>query len=245
MSKLFNTDDDQVEEIVIPTDDPLAPFMAKYTDAQGIAKALVAKDAHIKNLERENAEARVEIAARSNVEETVDRLLQAKSVNPPITPGETNPPGQPNGSNTASTGLTAADVEKLLAQREQETKAKANQDYIRKELEARYGKEYPSVVAAKAKEIGESMEFFEALAQTRPAVLLNLLGPAPARQDPVFKPQVLNTTGTALGMTQPATRTQKHYAQLKKTNPAEYFKPKTQNQMYEDSMKLGEAFFDV
>lgn len=243
MTKLF-TDVDQVEEIVIDQNDPLAPFKAKYTDDAGIAKALVEKDNFIRQLQKENAEARVEIAARVNVEETVDRLLAAK-VNPPITPDGTPPSGQPNGTPQASTGLTAEDVEKLLAQREQEGKAKANQAYTLKELEARYGPAYISVVTAKAKEMGESMEYFETLAQTRPAVLLNLLGPAPARTESAFKPQVLNTTSQALGMQQSPNRTQKFYAQLKASKPSEYFSPKIQNQMYADSMKLGEAFFDV
>lgn len=249
MSKLFNDDTTTVEEtIVIPTDDPLAPFKAKYTDEAGIAKALVTKEEYIKRLERENAEARVELAARSNVEDVVDRLLKSKPATPLTPPGETNPQGQQTGSQpqTSTQGLTAEDVEKLLAQREQEATAKANQKYTIEKLTERYGKDYVSVVQAKAKEMGESMEFFETLAQTRPAVLLNLLGPAPAQQQSTFKPQTVNTTGQTLGMQNSPVRTEKYYQELKKRIPiSEYLSPKIQNQRYADSMKLGEAFFDV
>lgn len=247
MPALFKDETEVEETIVIDPNDPLAAFKAKYTDEAGIAKALVTKEGYIKRLERENAEARVEIAARANVEDVVDRLIKSKPANPLIPPVETNPPGQQNGSQppTSTQGLTAEDVEKLLAQREQEATAKANQKYTVERLTERYGKDYISVVQAKAKEIGESMDFFEALAQTRPAVLLNLLGPAPAQAPATFKPQTVNTTSTVLGTQQNSGRTHKYYENLKKTNPTEYFKPKTQNMMYQDSMKLGEAFFDV
>lgn len=248
MSKLFTDDETEVEPIVIPTDDPLAPFKAKYTDETGIAKALIAKDDHIKRLERENAEARVALAASSNVEEVVDRLLKAKITANPPTNLENNPQGQPNGntSQSTSTGLSAADVEKMLAEREQQSKAKSNQEFVIKELTNRYGPDYTRVVAQKAKEMGESMDFFEALAQTRPNVLLNLL-PAPTQQkDPVFTPAPLNTTGHTLGSHTTAERTQRYYQELKKKMPiSEYLSPKIQNQMYADSMKLGEKFFDV
>lgn len=248
MTKLFN-DETEVETIVIPTDDPLAPFKTKYTDEAGIAKALVAKDDHIKRLERENAEARVELAARTNVEEVVDRLLKAKDANPPNNLENTNNSGQPNGTPPTSTGLTAAEVEKMLAERDQQSKAKSNQDFIVKELTNRYGPDYTRVVAQKAKEMGESMEFFEALAQTRPNVLLSLLPAATQQQkDQVFTPSssAVNTTGTTLGLHSSTERTQRYYQDLKKKMPiAEYLSPKIQNQMYQDSMKLGEKFFDV
>lgn len=240
MTKLFEDLEDE-PEVSIPEDDPLKPFLEKYKDPLGIAKSLVEKDRFIKQLQRENGEVRADLASRISVEEKVDRLLQGNTT-PPIPPLETPSGGQQ--SEKPTSGLSLEDVEKLLDKKKQETVAEQNLLQTRRELEKAYGPDWAKTVQAKAKEIGESVEFMTELAKSKPQVLLRLLGektPSP-QASPSFSGQ--NTTSNILGSgTQQ--RTMSYYNKLKAQDLVKYNSPAIQNQMHKDALNLREAFFDV
>lgn len=243
MTKLFEDIDQDEVDIIIPEDEPLKPFLEKYKDPMGIAKSLVEKDRFIKQLQSENAGLRVDAVTRKTVEETVDRLLQRPPTQIPNPPLETSSGSQPN-LQPASNGVSLEDVEKLLNEKEQSVKAKANADYARKELEKLYGPEWVSQVKAKAKELGESMEFIDSLAQTKPNVLLKLFTqPTKASQPSLFTGE--NTTQQTLSLGTTTQRTMKYYQDMKAKNLTQYNSPKVQNQMHLDALQLREAFFDV
>lgn len=244
MTKLFtDTDLEDPVEIVIPDDAPLSPFIEKYKDEKGVAKAIVEKDTFIARLQRENAEFRAKQVNEGNVAEIVDRLLASRTTipNPPL---ETHSGSQPNEPQTPS-GLSIADVEKLLAQKEQQLSAKTNAEQVRQKLEGLYGDNWVSEVKKKAKEIGESLDYMEVLAQTKPAVMLKLFTPATEAPKATLFNSSVNTTAAALGSQAPTDRTMKYYNALKAKNSAEYWKPAVQNQMHKDALRLGQNFFDV
>jgi hypothetical protein len=246
MTKLFADDLDDEPEIVIPEDDPLKPFLEKYKDPLGIAKSFVEKERFIKQLQGENAGLRVEAVTRKSVEETVDRLLNKQKIEVPNTQVETDPASQQNRQPT-STGLSLEDVEKLLDKKTQEAKAVQNSQYVRQELEKLYGNVWVDKVKAKAKELGESVEFIDTLAQTKPQVLLKLFQPQQTQAAPkasLFNSSV-NTTQQTLGNGASQERTMKFYNDLRNKDRNQYMTPKVQNQMHQDALRLGEAFFDV
>ena len=155
MPKLIDDSDiqDNQEEVVIQEDKPLEPFLAKYHDEKGIAKALIEKDNFIKRLQEENAQARVELQSRENVESVVDRLLNRQKETPKSNDSATNNESATQGEKPASISL--ADVEKLLEQRSSTARAETNLEYSKRELSNKFGADWPRIVAAKAKEIGE------------------------------------------------------------------------------------------
>ena len=239
MTKLFEDIEDEVE-VIIPQDDPLKPFLEKYKDPLGIAKSLVEKDRFIRQLQRENGEVRADLATRISVEEKVDRLLNANTVvpNPPVV---TPLAGQQNESNTS---LTTEDVEKLLERKRQETVSEQNLLNTRLELAKLYGPDWSKVVQAKAKELGESVEFMSELAKSKPQVLLRLLGDKPAVNTQVsFSGENTTSKSLALGNTQQ--RSMSYYNKLKAQDVIKYNTPAVQNQMHKDALQLREAFFDV
>ena len=241
MTKLFEDIEDE-PEVIIPEDDPLKPFLEKYKDPLGVAKSLVEKDRFIKQLQRENAETRADLASRVSVEEKVDRLLQG-NLPPIIKPLET-----PSGSEDigkSSSGLSLEDVEKLLDKKKQETVSEQNLLQTRRDLEKVYGPEWAKVVQAKAKEIGESVEFMTELAKSKPAVLLRLLGEKPVTPSsgPSFQGQ--NTTSNVLSSGNTQQRTMSYYNKIKSQDIVKYNTPAVQNQMHKDALQLREAFFDV
>lgn len=244
MTKLFTDDDleDNVE-IEIPDDAPLKPFLEKYKDEKGVAKAIVEKDTFITRLQRENAEFRAKAVNEGNVAEIVDRLLASRTPipNPPL---ETPSGGQPNEPQTPS-GISIADVEKLLAQKDQQNAAKTNANQVRQELEKLYGQNWVSEVKKKAKDLGESLEFMETLAQTKPAVMLKLFTTVtePPRA-PLFN-NTVNTTAATLNTGTNQQRTMKYYQDMRAKDLVRYNSPAVQNQMHKDALQLREAFFDV
>ena len=244
MTKLFtDTDLEDPVEIVIPDDAPLTPFIEKYKDEKGVAKAIVEKDTFIARLQRENAEFRAKAVNEGNVAEIVDRLLASRTPTP--TPELGTPPGSQQSEQPTPSGLSIADVEKLLAQKEQQNAAKTNAGLVRNELEKLYGDNWVNEVKKKAKEIGESLDYMEVLAQTKPAVMLKLFTPATEAPKPTLFNSSVNTTAAVLGANAPSDRTMKYYNALKAKNSAEYWKPAVQNQMHKDALRLGEKFFDV
>lgn len=243
MTKLF-TDDDQEVVIQIPDDEPLKPFREKYKDDKGVAMALVEKDRFIKQLQTETAGLRADLSARKSVEDAVDRLLQVKPPVVPNPPVEPNPASQQNSNNTS--GISLEDVEKLLSTKEQEVTARNNLQYTQSELKKAYGDDWSSIVQQKVKALGESVEFLESLAKTKPQILLKLLGDAPkpqAQTPTLFKGE--NTTAAVFGTGNVQQRTMSFYNALKAKDAAKYWTPAIQNQMHKDSLQLREAFFDV
>lgn len=248
-NKLFE-DEEVVEtnDIQIPEEEPLKPFLEKYKDPMGIAKALLEKDRFINQLKSETAGLRSELTTRSRVEETVDRLLNSKpnTQNTTVVTEPTVTNGTGDGSSTK--GLTEEDVRKLLEAERAKLTAEKNVEIAKSKLQETFGANWQKVLIEKGKEIGESAEFFDALARKNPNALLALVGNAQA-QKPASQPSLtggsVNTTQTALGSGQSTVRNESYYKALKaKLGAAEFFKPAIQNQMHKDALEQGPSFFN-
>lgn len=245
MTKLF-TDVDLEEtniEIEIPDDAPLKPFLEKYKDEKGVAKAIVEKDTFINRLQRENAEFRAKAVNEGNVAEIVDRLLASRSTpNPEL---GTPPGSQQSEQPQTPSGISIADVEKLLAQKDQQNAAQQNAAYVRTELEKLYGPNWAVEVKKRAKELGETTEYVEVLAQTKPNLMLKLFAPQAEGPKPTLFQSSVNTTAATLNAGSVTQRTMKYYQALKAKDFKQYSTPAVQNQMHKDALQLREAFFDV
>ena len=101
------------------------------------------------------------------------------------------------------------------------------------------------VVAAKASELGLSVEFLQSVAAKSPKAFFTQLGltettlqaPAASRSD-VNTVALANTTSSA-----PKQGSYQSYEQLRRDNPKRYFSAEIQNQMFVDAKRLGDAFF--
>lgn len=246
--KLFEDDlfEDEEEIVEVPEDNPLAPFVAKYHDEKGIAKALIEKDNFIKRLQRETAELRTEVAGRSRVEEVVDRLLSQKNQQPAGNQTQPNADDAGNGNGSIKQGLTEEDVRSILDGERNKLIAEQNVKTAKTKLQELYGDEWPKVVAKKGKEIGESREFFDALARKNPSALLAILG-SPEKKPgvPSMFDGTVNTTSAVLQSGESGTvRNYAYYNKLKAANPKDYMSPRVQNQMHKDAIAQGPSFFN-
>ena len=247
-NKLFEEDlfEDEEEVIEVSDDDPLAPFVAKYHDEKGIAKALIEKDNFIKRLRRETAELRTEVVGRSRVEEVVDRLLSQRNQPPAGNQSQPNADDAGSGNGLVKQGLTEEDVRSILDGERNKLIAEQNVKTAKAKLQELFGDDWVKVVAKKGKEIGESQEFFDALARKNPNALIAMLGvPSAKPREPALFDGTVNTTSTVLNTGGGNTvRNQAYYNKLKATNAKDYWTPRVQNQMHKDAIDQGPSFFN-
>lgn len=273
MTTLFNNDvlDDLYEDgieggldenLEIPDNDPLSVLVGdgkKYKTPADLVKAVVAKDQFITRLKGENAELRVDLKTKDRVEQTVDQLLRANNVNPVVAQVPQNTQGSPgdnvdNPQNLANKSLTAEQVKELIEADRKQTKAQNNIEAARKQLVDLYGSQSAALEAVKKTgiAIGESQEFFDALAARNPNVLISLVSKT---QEPKVKKSdnqlslfndgvITQSTSGGDKLSVNGVRTKAFYDNLKKQNISQYWSAQTQAQMHKDAIALGPNFFN-
>lgn len=143
-------------------------------------------------------------------------------------------------------------VEERLTRAEKSRVQDANLAFVREELTKNWGQDYVSRLKEKASELGVGEEFLQGLAKDQPKAFLKLLDAETpvsrqSSQNNLFVPpsgQHRQVQNNQSGFTPTGNRTKAFYDQLKQKNPSEYWNPSIQNQMHQDAIRLGEAFFD-
>ena len=253
-SSLFNSDIDDIDEVV-PTPDAIKTeeYLGegkRWKTVEDVIKGKLEADNTVRRRESELATLRQELNNRLSVEEAMTKLAQAsrQPVGAPNSQPATPAANEQSGiSDTPKPSLTIEDVEKLLSQKTKAVEQENNQKFAKQKLTELFGDNYVNVVAKKAKEMGEPIEFFEDLAKSRPNVLLSLLGPAPAAAPSA--PSLFNSVNPTQQVlnrnSNSGERTKSFYDNLKKEDPRKFFNDrKLQEQMHRDAVRLGEAFFD-
>lgn len=210
-----------------------------FKDPQVLAKSKLESDNYIKQLEGQLTELRTELSK----EEAAKKLLaelesrrQAPNANSLPKQGETNPSDtKPELSEDVIQRL----VEETLSKRETTQTALQNAKMVQDQLVQKYGTEAKTHVEKKAQELGMSFDRLSALAAESPTAFMSLIG----EPKPEYKPPVSGTINTAAGnFNNPAEKNWAYYQNLRKTNKQLYFDPKTQQQMMQDKMRLGDRF---
>lgn len=213
----------------------------KFSDVSALARGKAESDAFIARLQSEQADLRNELNKRDRLSELADRLekLGKPQEQAPTrdTPDEEHKPEHaafdPNKLNEM--------VNSLLNQREQKSQAERNIDTVKKTLTEKYGNSYVEKLKQQADALGVTPEWITKVAEQSPQAFFNLIGINPNTKGPDFKSPV-SENRSAFEPANP-NRTMAHYEKIRKTNPAEYWLPATQNQMHKDAIAQGEKFF--
>lgn len=210
-----------------------------FKDPQVLAKSKLESDNYIKQLETQLTELRTELTKEEAAKKLLAELQgrrQDPNANPVPKQGETNPSDtKPELSEDVIQRL----VEKTLSDREQANSAQQNAKMVQDQLTQKYGTEAKAHVENKAKELGMSFDRLSALAAESPTAFMTLIG----EPKPEYKPPVSGTINTAAGnYSNPTEKNWAYYQNLRKTNKQLYFDPKTQQQMMQDKMRLGDRF---
>lgn len=201
-----------------------------FKDVQVLAKSKLEADRYIKSLEDQLKQLREE-TVKTDYAEKILATLQSKAQAPATTTSDTKP--------EISEEVIKSLVEQTLTQREKQNTAEQNVSKVQQELAAKYGTEAKAHVERRAAELGMSLERMSALAAESPTAFMTLLG-EPTKKD--SKPLTQGSLNTASFQANPADRDWNYYQNLRRTNKALYYNPKTQQQMMQDKMRLGDKF---
>lgn len=163
---------DQTVVVVDDTKDYLTELVGedkKFKTPAELAKSKAHADAHISNLEKTLQELRDELKVRKTLEEMLTTLKPQSNI--ADIPPENN---QNSGENQNKSGLTEADIERILRERDSARMQASNYQQAVQEVRKRYGDNAPAEIQKKANELGVSPEYLKKLAQESPQVFLNL-----------------------------------------------------------------------
>ena len=210
-----------------------------FKDVQVLAKSKLESDRYISELERQLKEIREEVGKQDYASKLLAELQSGRqTTNANSVPND----GEPKPSDTKpelSEDVIKRLVEQTLTQREAQNTSTQNAKIVREQLEQKYGTEARARVEAKAQELGMSMERLSALAAESPTAFMTLIG----EPQPEFKAPIQGTINTSSGQySTPSERNWAYYQSLRKNNKTLYFDPKTQQQMLQDKIRLGDRF---
>lgn len=211
----------------------------RFKTSDDLAKAKIESDRFIDQLKRENDELRKEVTSKATLDEIMTKIREMNAPQgqqPPVTP----PANPDNGSPQNIESVVAT----LLEKRSLEDRVRSNTEVVSQTLQEKFGADAQIHLNKKAKELGVSLDYLRRIASESPKAFFTLIGVSNERPvaAPVVAPRVLGQVHNE-PVGSDGQRNKAYYDKIKAVNPAEYFSPKIQNQMYKDAMKLGDAFY--
>jgi hypothetical protein len=226
----------------------LSEVEAKFgNDLDALKKAKAHSDAHIKNLEREQAELRKELETRLSLEQFRDEIISSKtpSSNSGNQPEENEQVAESVSSE--SRRLSRDDVARLVKEtiNQERTVAEKNRNraLVAEGLQKAWGSNFQSRLAQRAEELGMTREQFNELASASPAGFLAMVNPTPTSQVPNVSPPAADRRPSAGNQ---STQTLEHYKKMRKEDPSRYWSPQVQKQIHRletEAAARGEAFY--
>jgi hypothetical protein len=250
MNILDNKPTDQNDQVQIdPNKNYLEELVGegkKFKTPEEMARGKAESDAYIEHmkarmdeLRQDYTKLRDEYNAGPKLKETLDQYMQELK--------QSQGANQPLGQEDKSVPLDENKISDLVKQQIAATKQFEAEENNAKSVESRlqetYGPNYKQLVSQQISQLGLSTDFFNDLARKHPAVLYRTLGLEGQRQKENFQTPPTSTHRSDPFGTSPK-RTWSYYQQIRKTDPARYRDPKTQDQMFKDALELGDAFQD-
>lgn len=211
----------------------------KFKTIEDLAKAKLESDAFIERLKQENAGIREDLNTRVRMEELLERLEGGSSEG-------TNSQG--NNQNQDNSPDNSPDIETLIEQklqrRDAERTASQNLAAVKAALEKYFGEDFKAKLATRIADLELNETELNALAKTSPKAFLKLVG-VEQRQD--TSPYQAPTSRTNVPVTPTGgQKTYKYYSDLRKADPATYWRPDVQLQLHKDAIAAanrGEDFY--
>lgn len=140
-------------------------------------------------------------------------------------------------------------VDSLIAERLQQHELTKRQQDNQREVQAklieRYGNNYKTSVKQQIDDLGVSEDLFNTLAKNNPKLLARTLGlDQPQVKEGFQAPPRSSVNSDNFSPQGGPKRTWAYYQELKKNSPNVYSNPKTQTQMINDHIALGDSFED-
>ena len=223
----------------------------KFKSTKDLARGKYEADLYVNTLTRQMDELRSDYlklredyTARAKLEELIGQLeaKQSQQHNNSEQPQAKEVKDKPGIDPTELKSLVSSSIQEYELTRKQTE----NFNKVKDRLQEQFGDNYQTVLKQQIAELGLSEEDVNALARKSPNAFFKTIGmdqqaPNQPFQSPLTssqKPETFRPKGKDK-------RTWSYYQDLKKTSPNLYLDPKTNVQMHNDAMELGEAFFDA
>lgn len=256
MNLLDTNQDDQIQ---IPSDqDPLEVLTApggkfdrtKYASEidmyKAIAKGKMEGDLYIDHFKQRHDELREdykklreEYNAGPSLKELIDQFKSSKESN-----NDNTQRVNEDKSDTLDPAKFQEIIRKEIASNKQQELEDENYEMVQAKLIEKYGPNYAQTLKQQISTLHLSADFVNDLARKHPNVLLKTLELDGERQGETFQapPQSKNKSDPFAPSTN--RRTWSYYEKIRKAEPARYYDPKIQDQMFKDATALGDAFND-
>lgn len=248
MTSILDQTDDQLP--IVPQVDPEKDYFAElvgedkpYKTEKDLARAVAEKEAFIQRTTRENAELREDLKASratKRLEEMLDQMqaLQARQEPP------SNDDNQRREPERQSPQLTLKEVEEFVSRRDREKSQRDNRDTVMRKLQSVYGENYVSKVKETASQLNADVEFLDSLAVNNPPAFFKLMGIEDKRQEDnsILSPPRGRTNTTAFTANK---KNWPYFENMRKADPSRYHSIQTQNEMHQEALKQGEAFYET
>lgn len=230
-----------VPETPVTPEVDLSEVEAKFGgDLDALKKAKAHADAHIKNLEKEQAELRKELETRLSLEQFRDEILSSK------TPSS-NSGNHPGENEQVDEAFSRDDVARLVKEtiNQERTVAEKNHNraLVAEGLQKAWGSNFQSRLAQRAQELGMTREQFNELASSSPQGFLAMVNPTSSSQVPNVSPPAADRRPSAGNQ---STQTLEHFKKMRKEDPSRYWSPQVQKQIHRletEAARRGEAFY--
>lgn len=246
---LFN---DNTEVQLDPTKDYTPELVGegkKFKDIAALAFGKLNSDIHTKRLEKELQELREDLNKRVTLEEVLTKINQNKQATSADDNQTRAAPPAPGLSKEELDVLIAQTVSNKVKETETERAAKAAFEQVTKSLESDWGPGWQEKLEQKRQELGLGKEWMTQLAGSQPKAFLTLVGVNAQKSVGAVSPFDVSPGGinsAALGSTaHRGEKTASYYNKMRQTDPKRYHSKDIQMEIYNQAMKLGEAYFDA
>lgn len=241
MNDLFKPSDATNAEEIKSYKEHLVGEGKKFKDEEALARAKWEADEFIKKVTAENDEMRKELATRMTLEEFWEKTKMTQSkTEDRVDNLREEPAAQMNAPKPED---IAEMVRRELNQEKSKSQKAENVEYVRSELTKTWGPNFQDRLVAKAKELGSSVEFLGAMAETQPKAFLQLMVGSTQQVKSASNDYVPPRSAINLINSNSNNQNFAHYEKMRKENPSLYWTPKIQNEMYKAARDLGEDFY--
>ena len=244
MSDVFETKEVETTEVKEPGYlEKIVGEGQKYANVEELAKGAIHGNDYINKLEGELAELRGELDKRLTAEEVAQQIKRETQ--------EQQAQLQMARENTTSQ-LDEESLSKLISntieQKDVQKQADSNIQAVDKRMKELYGADKAKdIVQQKAQQLGVPVDKLAEIAATSPEMFFNSIGISQSQSQPTPTTTVSTTNTEAVQTMNSATQAEEgtwdYFEQLRRANPKEYFKPSTQQKLFNMRQEKGHDGF--
>lgn len=228
------------------SEDPVATLVGegkKFKTVADLAKGKLESDNFVKQLQEENKALRELAQAKAEGE---NKTLLSELVTSLTTKANTDSTGSTQTNQSAKTGLTEDEVNRLIEAREQKTTAQSNVSAFNTIVSKAFADKAPQEVSARLAAVGADPQLFSQLVARSPKAALAMLGlenTSTAASGGMSQREGSINTESLQNLGAGQVKNAAYFRDLRKKLGSSYYDPKIQQDLFKSRKELGDKFY--